>query len=94
MHRPVVLISAVSGELQSARYVAANSLATLGLETIWQDTAPTETSDLKAAIRDQVDQAHAVLQIVGHHLENLLEHRGGLLKVVRVRDRFAHGLSY
>jgi tetratricopeptide (TPR) repeat protein len=67
MSRPVVLISAVSRELQSTRYIVANSLTALGYEPMWQDIAPTETCDQKFAIRRMVDRSRAVVQIVGQH---------------------------
>ncbi|MGJ8644321.1 MAG: tetratricopeptide repeat protein [Luteolibacter sp.] len=67
MPRPTILISAVNRELQSTRFVVANSLIALGCEPIWQDLSTTEETDQKAEICKNVDRSDAVLQIVGHH---------------------------
>ena len=67
MPRSVILISAVSPELQSSRYLVANSLISLGYKPKWLDLPTTGASDHKAAIRKSVDRSLAVIQIVGQH---------------------------
>ena len=66
MPRPVIYISAVERELQSARNIVANTLIARGYKPTWQDLASTEEDDPKARIRKAVDQSHAVIQIVGN----------------------------
>jgi tetratricopeptide (TPR) repeat protein len=63
---PLIFISAVSRELRSGRQLAANTLTFLGYQPIWQDIFGTETGDLRAMLRQQVDQCKGVLQIVGN----------------------------
>lgn len=67
MPRPIILISAVSRELDSTRFIVANSLISLGCKPIWQDIATTKETDQKADISKEVDRSDAVIQIVGHH---------------------------
>ena len=62
---PLIFISAVSRELRSGRQLAANTLTFLGYQPIWQDIFGTETGDLRAMLRQQIDQSKGVLQIVG-----------------------------
>jgi tetratricopeptide (TPR) repeat protein len=63
---PLIFISAVSRELRSSRQLAANTLTFLGYQPIWQDIFGTETGDLRAMLRQQIDQCKGVLQIVGN----------------------------
>jgi tetratricopeptide (TPR) repeat protein len=63
---PLIFISAVSKELRSGRQLAANTLTYLGYQPIWQDIFGTETGDLRAMLRQQIDQCKGVLQIVGN----------------------------
>ncbi len=63
---PLIFISAVSRELRSGRQLAANTLSFLGYQPIWQDVFGTETGDLRAMLRQQIDQSKGVLQIVGN----------------------------
>jgi len=63
---PLIFISAVSRELRSGRQLAANTLSFLGYQPIWQDIFGTETGDLRAMLRQQIDQCKGVLQIVGN----------------------------
>lgn len=63
---PLIFISAVSRELRSGRQLAANTLTYLGYQPVWQDIFGTETGDLRAMLRQQIDQSKGVLQIVGH----------------------------
>lgn len=63
---PLIFISAVSRELRSSRQLAANTLTFLGYQPIWQDIFGTETGDLRAMLRQQIDQTKGVLQIVGN----------------------------
>lgn len=63
---PLVFISAVSRELRSGRQLAANTLTYLGYQPVWQDIFGTETGDLRAMLRQQIDQCKGVLQIVGN----------------------------
>jgi tetratricopeptide (TPR) repeat protein len=63
--RPPIFISAVSGELRSARQLAANTLLSLGYEPIWQDTFPTEQGDLREMLRRMIDPCEGVIQLVG-----------------------------
>src|SRR5436190_6227937 len=63
---PLIFISAVSRELRSGRQLAANTLTFLGYQPIWQDIFGTETGDLRAMLRQQINQSKGVLQIVGN----------------------------
>jgi hypothetical protein len=63
--RPTIFISAVSEELRSARQLVANTLAFLGYEPVWQDVFGTESGDLCALLRQQIDQCKGVVQLVG-----------------------------
>lgn len=63
---PLIFISAVSRELRSGRQLAANTLTFLGYQPVWQDVFGTETGDLRAMLRQQIDQCKGVLQIVGN----------------------------
>jgi tetratricopeptide (TPR) repeat protein len=62
---PLIFISAVSRELRSGRQLAANTLTFLGYQPVWQEVFGTETGDLRAMLRQQIDQCKGVLQIVG-----------------------------
>lgn len=63
--RPIIFISAVSKELKSARQSTANTLTFLGYQPIWQETFGTESGDLRAILRQQIDQCKGVVQLVG-----------------------------
>lgn len=63
--RPVIFLSAVSKELQTARQSAANTLTALGYTPDHQEIFPTESGQLLALLRRKVDAASAVVQIVG-----------------------------
>jgi tetratricopeptide (TPR) repeat protein len=63
---PLIFISSVSRELRSGRQLAANTLSFLGYQPIWQDVFGTETGDLRAMLRQQIDQCKGVLQIIGN----------------------------
>jgi len=63
---PLIFISAVSRELRSGRQLAANTLTFLGYQPVWQEVFGTETGDLRAMLRQQIDQCKGVLQIVGN----------------------------
>ena len=63
--RPLIFISAVSRELRSARQLVANTLTFLGYQPIWQDIFGTEGGDLRALLRQQIDQCKGVVQLVG-----------------------------
>ena len=63
--RPLIFISAVSRELRSARQLVANTLTFLGYEPVWQDIFGTESGDLREVLRQQIDQCHGVVQLVG-----------------------------
>lgn len=63
--RPTIFISAVSKELRSARQLVANTLTFLGYEPIWQDIFGTESGDLRAMLRQQIDQSKGVVQLIG-----------------------------
>src|SRR5476649_1555372 len=63
--RPPIFISAVSRELRSARQLVANTLTFLGYEPVWQDIFGTEGGDLRAMLRQQIDQCKGVVQLVG-----------------------------
>lgn len=63
---PLIFISAVSRELRSGRQLAANTLTFLGYQPIWQEVFGTETGDLRAMLRQQIDQCKGVLQLVGN----------------------------
>src|SRR6266853_6802119 len=62
---PLIFISAVSRELRSGRQLAANTLTFLGYQPVWQEIFGTETGDLRAMLRQQINQCKGVLQIVG-----------------------------
>ena len=63
--RALIFISAVSRELRSARQLVANTLTFLGYEPVWQDIFGTESGDLREVLRQQIDQCHGVVQLVG-----------------------------
>ncbi len=63
--RPPIFISAVSRELRSARQLVANTLTFLGYEPVWQEIFGTESGDLRAILRQQIDQCKGVVQVVG-----------------------------
>jgi tetratricopeptide (TPR) repeat protein len=63
---PLIFISAVSRELRSGRQLAANTLTFLGYQPVWQEIFGTESGDLRAMLRQQIDQCKGVLQIVGN----------------------------
>jgi tetratricopeptide (TPR) repeat protein len=63
--RPLIFISAVSRELHSARQLVANTLTFLGYQAVWQDIFGTESGDLRALLRQQIDQCKGVVQLVG-----------------------------
>jgi tetratricopeptide (TPR) repeat protein len=63
---PLIFISAVSRELRSGRQLAANTLTFLGYQPVWQEIFGTETGDLRAMLRQKIDQCKGVLQIVGN----------------------------
>jgi hypothetical protein len=63
--KPTLFISAVSRELKSARQLVANTLQFLGYEPVWQDIFGTEQGDLRAMLRDKIDQSQGVVQIIG-----------------------------
>src|SRR4030088_505001 len=63
---PLIFIFAVIRELRSGRQLAANTLSFLGYQPVWQDIFGTETGDLRAMLRQQIDQCKGVLQIVGN----------------------------
>src|SRR6266852_4616807 len=63
--RPLIFISAVSRELRSARQLVANTLTFLGYQPVWQDIFGTESGDLRALLRQQIDQCQGVVQLVG-----------------------------
>ncbi|MEP6668605.1 MAG: tetratricopeptide repeat protein [Chthoniobacter sp.] len=64
--RPVIFISAVSKELKSARQLVANTLLQLGYEPMWQDIAGLEQGDLRAVLREKIDECAGLIQLVGH----------------------------
>ncbi|MBA2743731.1 MAG: tetratricopeptide repeat protein [Chthoniobacterales bacterium] len=63
--RPLIFISAVSRELRSARQLVANTLTFLGYQPVWQEIFGTEGGDLRAMLRQQIDQCKGVVQLVG-----------------------------
>ena len=64
--RPVIFISAVSKELRTARDLVAKTLISLGYDPVWQDIFPTAAGPLLSMLRQKVDAASAVVQIVGY----------------------------
>jgi len=64
--RPLVFVSAVSRELKSARQLVANTLTFLGHQPVWQEIFGTESGDLRAMLRQQIDHCKGVVQLVGH----------------------------
>src|SRR6185436_5271863 len=66
MHsKPVIFISAVSGELKGARQLVANTLTFLGYEPEWQDIFGADQGDLREMLRRRIDASAGVVQIVG-----------------------------
>jgi hypothetical protein len=63
--RSTIFISAVSEELCSARQLVANTLTFLGYGPVWQDIFGTESGDLRALLREKIDQCKGVVQLVG-----------------------------
>ena len=63
--RPAIFISAVSGELRSARQLVANTLTFLGYDPEWQDIFGTEEGDLRAMLSRRIDTCKGVVQLVG-----------------------------
>ena len=63
--RPPIFISTVSRELKSARQLVANTLTFLGYEPVWQNIFGTESGDLRAILRQQIDRCKGVVQVVG-----------------------------
>src|SRR4029077_162615 len=63
--RPLVFVSAVSRELKSARQLVANTLTFLGHQPVWQEIFGTESGDLRAILRQQIDHCKGVVQLVG-----------------------------
>ena len=53
--RPIIFVSAVSRELKTARQLVANTLQFLGYEPVWQDIFGTEQGDLRAMLREKID---------------------------------------
>jgi TolA-binding protein len=62
---PRIFISAVSGELRTARQLVANTLVFLGYEPEWQDIFGTEEGDLRAMLRRRIDPCKGLVQLVG-----------------------------
>jgi hypothetical protein len=62
---PLIFVSAVSRELRSARQLVANTLIFLGYQPVWQDIFGTEQGDLRAMLRQQIDQCKGLVQLVG-----------------------------
>lgn len=66
MHsKPVIFISAVSGEFRTARDVVAKALVALGYEPKWQDIVPVGHGSLRGVLRKWIDESVGVLQILG-----------------------------
>jgi hypothetical protein len=63
--RPAIFVSAVSGELRSARQLVANTLTFLGYDPEWQDIFGTGEGDLRAMLRRRIDSCHGVVQLIG-----------------------------
>src|SRR3989442_12658297 len=63
--RPLIFISAVTRELKSARQLVANTLTFLGYQPVWQEIFGTESGDLRALLRQQIDQCKGLVQLVG-----------------------------
>jgi tetratricopeptide (TPR) repeat protein len=63
--RPAIFISAVSGELRSARQLVANALTFLGYDPEWQDIFGTEEGDLRAMLQRRIHSCKGVVQLVG-----------------------------
>ncbi|HEV2096533.1 MAG TPA: tetratricopeptide repeat protein [Chthoniobacterales bacterium] len=64
--RPLIFVSAVTRELESARQLVANTLTFLGYEPVWQDLFGTEGGDLRELLRQRINQCNGVVQLVGH----------------------------
>jgi len=63
--RPTIFISAVSSELKSSRQRVANNLLSLGYQPSWQEIFGTEQGDLRAMLRQKIDDCNGVVQLVG-----------------------------
>lgn len=66
MVQPAVFISCVSPEFRTIRGQVADVLTRLGYTPIKQEIFGTEPGDLREMLRDQIDQCHGLIQIVGH----------------------------
>lgn len=65
MNRPRLFLSAVSGELKSARRRVALILSAQGFDVISQDNFATGDGELRQWLRTQIDRCEGLLQIVG-----------------------------
>ncbi|MFZ2853508.1 MAG: DUF4062 domain-containing protein [Rhodocyclaceae bacterium] len=65
MNRPCLFLSAVSGELKSARQRVAETLSARGFDVVSQDSFATGDGELRQWLRTQIDRCDGLLQIVG-----------------------------
>ncbi len=63
--RPVIYVSAVSKELQSARAAVASILRTFGYEASWAEVAEDTAADQRHLLERQIDQSPCMVQLVG-----------------------------
>src|SRR6266498_3831748 len=66
MDRPRLFLSAVTGELRSARQVVASTVRTLGFDAVSRDDFPTGHGELRQWLREQIDSCDGLIQLVGH----------------------------
>ena len=64
--RPVIFVSAVSRELQSARQLLVKTLKFLDFDVEYQDVFGMEQGDIRSMLRNRIDACAGVIQIVGH----------------------------
>lgn len=61
-----IFISAADSELKSARQRVADLLSSAGYQAVWEEITANDTIDSCAAIRNKIEGARAVVQLVGH----------------------------
>ena len=64
---PLVFISAVSGDLRSARDIVKNGLLTIGCHPIVQEHFEPGYQTVKNMLRTKVEQCQAVIHLIGNH---------------------------
>jgi tetratricopeptide (TPR) repeat protein len=90
--KPVIFVSAVNRELNSAREVVARALENLGYIAARLEFFSSESGDLAAAIRRQIDSSIGVIQLVGQCFGSTLllsESHAGAMSYVEYEAAYA-----